>query len=181
MQQPETNTAGQAPPAPAEPIAIIGLGCRFPAGVNSPAAFWEFLISGRDAITDIPQERWEFYQGLGPDYAATLRQVNRRGAFLEDIAGFDAEFFGLTPREAELMDPQQRLLLEVAWEALEHAGIPRRAWQALTRRCSPPWIRATTAGGCWRISRGSKPWTGIGAAGVRRGQSDFLCSRPARA
>ncbi len=165
MQPPETNAAGQAPPTAAEPIAIIGVGCRFPAGVSSPASFWEFLVSGRDAITDIPQERWEFYQGLGPDYAATLRQVNRRGAFLEDIAGFDAEFFGLTPREAELMDPQQRLLLEVAWEALEHAGIPPGSLAGTDTAVFAALDSGDYGRRLLEDLPGIEAWTGIGAAG----------------
>jgi hypothetical protein len=78
-----------------EPIAIVGMGCRCPGGVGSPAALWELLVENRDAV----------------------------GRPLEDIAGFDAEFFGISPREAELMDPQQRVTLEVAWEALENANI----------------------------------------------------------
>lgn len=165
MQPPETNRAGQAPPAAAEPVAIIGVGCRFPAGVNSPAGFWEFLVNGRDAITDVPQERWQYYQGLGPDYAATLRQANRRGAFLEDIAGFDAEFFGLTPREAELMDPQQRLLLEVAWEALEHAGIPPGSLAGTDTAVFAALDSGDYGRRLLEDLPGIEAWTGIGAAG----------------
>jgi 6-methylsalicylic acid synthase len=158
-------TGTKTPPAGAEPVAIIGVGCRFPAGINSPAHFWEFLVDGGDAITDIPDERWQFYQGLGPDYAATLRQANRRGAFLPDIAGFDAEFFGLTPREAELMDPQQRLLLEVAWEALEQAGVPPDSLAG-----SDTAVFASVDSGDYgrRLLEdlpGIEAWTGIGAAG----------------
>lgn len=166
MQPAETNAAGQATSAAAaEPIAIIGIGCRFPAGVSSSASFWEFLVSGRDAITDIPPERWQFYQDLGPDYAATLRQVNRRGAFLEDIAGFDAEFFGLTPREAELMDPQQRLLLEVAWEALEHAGIPPASLAGTDTAVFAALDSGDYGRRLLEDLPGIEAWTGIGAAG----------------
>jgi 6-methylsalicylic acid synthase len=107
-----------------EQVAIIGMGCRFAGGADSPEAFWELLRSGREAISEIPPDRWISYADAGPDYAAVLRQTTRWGGFLTDIEGFDAEFFGISPREAELMDPQQRLLLEVAWEALENAGIP---------------------------------------------------------
>jgi 6-methylsalicylic acid synthase len=165
MQLAETNGAGQTPSAAAEPIAIIGVGCRFPAGVSSPASFWEFLVSGRDAITDIPPERWEFYQGLGPDYAAALRKVNRRGAFLDDIAGFDAEFFGLTPREAELMDPQQRLLLEVAWEALEHAGIPPASLAGTDTAVFAALDPGDYGRRLLEDLPGIEAWTAIGAAG----------------
>jgi 6-methylsalicylic acid synthase len=107
-----------------EPIAIVGMGCRFAGGANSPDEFWDLLINGRDAISEVPAERWDAYAKASPQNAATLRKTTRFGGFLDDIAGFDAEFFGVLPREAELMDPQQRILLEVAWEALENAGIP---------------------------------------------------------
>ncbi|MFF1712014.1 type I polyketide synthase [Streptomyces sp. NPDC058268] len=109
-----------------EPIAVLGMACRFAGGADTPEAFWDLLLDGRDGISEVPQERWRVYEAAGPDHAAALRGATRWGGFLDDIAGFDAEFFGLSPREAELMDPQQRLLLEVAWEALEHAGIPPR-------------------------------------------------------
>lgn len=109
-----------------EPVAVIGVGCRFAGGADSPEAFWELLVTGRDGIGEAPVERWEAYKSLGPDYASAVRRAEVPGGFLPDIEGFDSGFFGLTPREAELMDPQQRLLLELAWEALEHAGIPPR-------------------------------------------------------
>ncbi|MGW4525532.1 beta-ketoacyl synthase N-terminal-like domain-containing protein [Amycolatopsis sp. NPDC004378] len=108
------STQVSVPELPAgEPIAIIGLGCRLPGGIDSPASFWRFLDSGGDAIGEVPEGRWE-----------TVADVPSRGGFLDDVAGFDAAFFGITPREAEAMDPQQRILLEVTWAALEHAGIP---------------------------------------------------------
>ncbi|GFJ80766.1 phthiocerol synthesis polyketide synthase type I PpsA [Phytohabitans houttuyneae] len=103
---------------------MVGLGCRFAGGADSPERFWQLLARGGDGIGELPGERWAPYAELGADVAATLRRATRFGGFLPDIEGFDAEFFGLSPREAALMDPQQRLLLEVAWEALEHAGIP---------------------------------------------------------
>src|SRR3954462_6328721 len=107
----------------AEPTAIIGIGCRFP-GADSPADFWDLLSEGRDAITSVPAERWQAYEDVGAEVAAVLRRAPRTGGFLADIEGFDSEFFGLTPREAEFMDPQQRILLETTWDALEDAGIP---------------------------------------------------------
>ncbi|WP_414938612.1 SDR family NAD(P)-dependent oxidoreductase [Amycolatopsis sp. cmx-11-51] len=97
-----------------EPIAIVGVGCRLPGGAESPEGYWRFLDAGRDGIREIPADRWD----TGLDW------LPGRGGFLGDIAGFDAEFFGIVPGEAETMDPQQRMLLEVAWAALEHAGIP---------------------------------------------------------
>ncbi|MFD9704359.1 type I polyketide synthase [Lentzea sp. NPDC059081] len=105
------------------PIAVVGMSCRLAGGVASPGDFWRLLADGREAISEVPPERWAEYAEASAANAATLRRTTRWGGFLDDIAGFDAEFFGVLPREAELMDPQQRILLEVAWEALEHAGI----------------------------------------------------------
>jgi acyl transferase domain-containing protein/SAM-dependent methyltransferase len=105
-----------------EPIAVIGLGCRFPGGVSSPESFWELLRHGTDAISEIPADRWDgqAYYNADPGTPGTLS--TRWGGFLEQIDRFDAAFFGISPREVVSMDPQQRLLLEVSWEALEHAG-----------------------------------------------------------
>jgi len=97
-------------------IAIVGMGCRFP-GANNPDRFWELLKQGKDAISNVPADRWQ--SDRFPDNMAGLHQ----GGFLPDIDRFDAEFFGISHREAERMDPQQRLVLEVAWEALENAGV----------------------------------------------------------
>jgi 6-methylsalicylic acid synthase len=109
-----------------EPIAIIGMACRFAGGIDSPEKFWTLLREGGDTISEVPEDRWEWYAGQSRENAATLRNVTRKGAFLDDVKGFDADFFDVTPREAALMDPQQRIVLELAWEALEHAGIPPR-------------------------------------------------------
>ncbi len=105
-----------------EPIAIIGIGCRFPGGVTSPEAFWQLLVNGVDAITPVPPDRWDSEDLFDADPAAPGKITTRWGGFLDDIDQFDAAFFGISPREAARMDPQQRLLLEVAWEALEDAG-----------------------------------------------------------
>lgn len=110
------------PEATAEPIAIIGMSCRFPGGANTPEAFWQLLRGGRDAISEIPVERWNIDAYYDPDPSAPGKMYTRYGGFLQDISKFDAQFFGISPREALRMDPQQRLLVEVAWEALEHAG-----------------------------------------------------------
>ncbi len=118
--------SGQPLAGGAEPVAVIGIGCRFAGDVDSPDAFWDLLLDGRDGITEVPPGRWQVYEHLGPGFAEALRRATRWGGFLRDIEGFDAEFFGLTPREAEFMDPQQRILLEATWEALEHAGLPPR-------------------------------------------------------
>ncbi len=108
--------------ADADAIAIIGLGCRFP-GAESPAAFWELLSVGGDAISEIPVARWSSADLYTPEAGVPQKMNTRWGGFLAQIDGFDARFFGISPREAEQMDPQQRLLLEVAWETFEQAGI----------------------------------------------------------
>ncbi|MGE5695636.1 MAG: type I polyketide synthase [Candidatus Sericytochromatia bacterium] len=109
--------------AAAEPVAVVGIGCRFPGDVVGSQAYWAFLASGGDAISEIPPDRWDAEAFYDPDPFAPGRMASKWGGFLPDVSGFDADFFGISPREAETMDPQQRLLLEVAWEALEHAGI----------------------------------------------------------
>jgi acyl transferase domain-containing protein/NADPH:quinone reductase-like Zn-dependent oxidoreductase/NAD(P)-dependent dehydrogenase (short-subunit alcohol dehydrogenase family)/SAM-dependent methyltransferase/acyl carrier protein len=106
-----------------EPIAIIGMGCRFPGRVDGPASFWRLLTGGTDAISQVPEDRWNARRFFHPDPAARPGSMAvRNGAFLDGIDRFDAGFFGISPREAALMDPQQRLLLEVAWEAIEDGG-----------------------------------------------------------
>ncbi|TMQ12149.1 MAG: hypothetical protein E6J91_21435 [Deltaproteobacteria bacterium] len=106
----------------AGPIAIIGLGCRFP-GAPDPEAFWKLLRSGGDAIGEVPADRWDIGAFYDADPAAPGRVSTRFGGFLVGIDQFEPSFFCLSPREASHMDPQQRLLLEVTWEALENAGI----------------------------------------------------------
>lgn len=109
-----------------EPIAVIGLGCRFP-GANDPDEFWDLLRSGTDAITEVPADRWGS-ESLFDGALASPGSVNTRwGGFLDGITDFDPEFFGIAPGEAAGMDPQQRVLLEVAWEALDNAGIAPRS------------------------------------------------------
>ncbi|NTX01461.1 type I polyketide synthase [Myxococcus sp. CA040A] len=106
-----------------EPIAIIGMSCRFPGGATSPEAFRELLASGRDAVRDVPVERWDAEALHDPDPDAQGALTARKGCFIDQPDQFDAAFFGISPREAARMDPQQRLLLEVSWEALERAGV----------------------------------------------------------
>jgi len=104
-------------------IAVIGLGCRFPGDIHGPEALWEFLSEGRSAVSQVPPTRWSWYDDGSAEGAAALAGTTRWGSYLSDIDEFDAEFFEISPSEADKMDPQQRLLLEVTYEALEHAGI----------------------------------------------------------
>src|SRR5262249_17262853 len=106
-----------------EPIAIVGMGCRFPGGADGPDAFWELLHSGRDAVVEVPADRWDVDAFYHANPEAPGKTYVRYAAFLDHVDRFDAAFFGIAPREAAGIDPQQRLLLETAWEALEHAGI----------------------------------------------------------
>jgi acyl transferase domain-containing protein/SAM-dependent methyltransferase len=105
------------------PIAIIGMGVRFPGGVVDQDSFWELLAEGKDAITDIPSDRWDWRQYFDANPEAHGAMYAARGGFLDGIDLFDADFFGIAPREAVMLDPQQRLLHEVAWHALEDAAI----------------------------------------------------------
>jgi acyl transferase domain-containing protein/NADPH:quinone reductase-like Zn-dependent oxidoreductase/NADP-dependent 3-hydroxy acid dehydrogenase YdfG/acyl carrier protein len=109
--------------AKTEAIAIVGLSCRFPGGVTNPEEFWQLLIDGVDAITEIPSQRWHLEDYYHPNPDTPGKMYSRYGGFLQQVDQFDAQFFGISPREAIKLDPQQRLLLEVTWEALENAGI----------------------------------------------------------
>lgn len=123
MSNTETFTS---PGVTTQPIAIIGLSCRFP-GAATPEAFWQLLCNGKDAITEIPRERWDTDALYDPNPSTPGKMYTRWGGFVDNVDQFDAHFFGISPREAGCMDPQQRLLLEVTWEALENAGLaPKR-------------------------------------------------------
>src|SRR6201993_864973 len=108
-----------------EPIAVVGMACRLPGGVDSPAQYWQFLKDGGNGVIRVPANRWDADAYYSDDHTRPGTICNREGGFLTSWQPdqFDAEFFGISPREAVAMDPQQRLLLEVAWEALENAGI----------------------------------------------------------
>lgn len=126
---PAGEGAESSPANMAEPVAVIGLGCRFPGDVNGPDALWDFMSARRSAVTTVPDDRWQAFDDGTPRTAQVMADTTRWGAYLSDVAGFDAEFFGITPREADYIDPQQRLILEVTVEALEHAGIPAESLQ----------------------------------------------------
>ncbi|MFC3994313.1 SDR family NAD(P)-dependent oxidoreductase [Nocardiopsis sediminis] len=111
-------------PAGSEPIAVIGMACRLPGGTDAPAALWRLLTDGRDTIGAAPRDRWDPARHPDTDPGAPGRPAYGAGGYLDDVGGFDAASFGITAPEATAMDPQQRVLLEVAWEALEHAGLP---------------------------------------------------------
>ena len=122
-----TRLCGTKEPGPApltmqvisgEPVAVIGVGCRLPGGVHDPGGFWRLLGEGVDAIRRVPEDRWRDFTPFPPSDALPY------GGYLDDIAGFDADFFRITPREAVVMDPQQRILLEVVHETLDHAAVP---------------------------------------------------------
>ncbi|VEG16361.1 mycocerosate synthase [Mycolicibacterium phlei] len=109
-------------------MAIIGIGCKFPGGIGDPESFWNFVLRKGDAVVDIPKDRWDADKYYDPDPDTPGRMYTRRGSFLtQSFRRFDADFFGISHREAAVLDPQQRLLLETTWEALDDAGIAGQA------------------------------------------------------
>ena len=106
------------------PLAITGIGCRFPGGADDPETFWDFLCEGKSAITEVPEDRWNADRFYSPDISAKGKIVTKWGGFVDQLHDFDAEFFSITPREASRLDPQQRWLLEITLEAMEDAHCP---------------------------------------------------------
>ena len=109
--------------AATEPLAVVGMSCRFPGGGTTPARYWQALLDGVDAMAEVPADRWRAADWYDPDPTASLKAYTQRGGFLDDIASWDAAFFGFPHSEALRIDPQHRMLHELAWEALEDAGI----------------------------------------------------------
>ena len=107
------------------PVAVIGMACRLPGGIDSPEQLWEALLRGDDLVTEVPPDRWDADEYYDPEPGVPGRSVSKWGSFLDDVYGFDSEFFGIGEREATELDPQHRLLLETSWEAMEHAGLTR--------------------------------------------------------
>jgi polyketide synthase 5 len=107
------------------PVAVIGMACRLPGGINSPDLFWDALLRGDDLVAEIPAERWDVDYYYDPEPGVPGRSVCKWGSFLDNVGDFDPEFFGIGDKEATAMDPQHRLLMETAWEAMEHAGLTK--------------------------------------------------------
>lgn len=105
------------------PIAVVGMACRLPGGIDSPHRLWKALLRGEDLVTEVPADRWDADELFDPEPGVPGRSVSRWGAFLDDVTGFDPDFFGINEREATAMDPQHRLLMETSWEAVEQAGL----------------------------------------------------------
>src|SRR5688572_11279654 len=108
---------------PKEKIAIIGVGCRFPGGIHDTEALWKLLVEGREAVSEVPADRWNIERFYDAETGLPGKSIAKRGGFLNEVDQFDPQFFSISPREAPYIDPQQRLLLETAWEAIEDAGL----------------------------------------------------------
>lgn len=146
------------------PVAVIGIGCRFPGDADTPQGLWELMLGKRLTSGPAPSERWQWYRDLSAGHDLAVQQAVAYGSYLSDIAAFDAQFFGLSPREAEVMDPQQRILLETTWQALEHAGI---AASQVAGTETGVYVGSCTGDYGRRLLEdlpSIEAWTGIGAA-----------------
>jgi polyketide synthase 5 len=123
---PSVNTPSKSA-TPVTPVAVIGVGCRLPGGIDSPEQLWEALLRGDDLVTEVPGDRWDVDDYYDPEPGVPGRSVSKWGSFLDDVYGFDLEFFGFGEREATELDPQHRIVLETSWEAMEHAGLTKEA------------------------------------------------------
>ncbi|WP_028663292.1 type I polyketide synthase, partial [Saccharomonospora halophila] len=148
----------------AEPIAVIGVGCRLPGGAESPESFWDLLTGQRETSGPAPVRRWEWYREVSPEHDLAVQRTVSRGSFLDDVEGFDAAFFGMSGREAEEMDPQQRILLETGWEALEHAGVPPHSLRGSETGVYVGFCTGDYGRRLLEDLPGIEAWTGIGAA-----------------
>jgi len=144
----------------AEPIAVVGMGCRFPSGgehnLDTPEAFWNFLLVGGNAVTEVPANRWPLERYYDPSPGTPGKMHCRHGAFLAAIDQFDPSRFGISPREAQAIDPQHRLLLEVAMEALERAGLNREQLRGIAGSVH---VGICTGDYAWRQLRARRPET----------------------
>ena len=160
-----------------EPIAIVGMACRYPGGADDGESFWRVLRDGVDAISEVPVDRWDIDAYYDPDPEAPGKMYSRCGGFVRDLDRFDAPFFGIAPREAVSIDPQQRLLLEVAWEALENGG---QAPHQLARTKTGVFVGITThdfSDLCMRSGQSQliDPYSGTGsAASVASGRLSYV-------
>ena len=167
------------------------MACRLPGGIDSPEQLWEALLRGDDLVTEIPADRWDADEYYDPEPGVPGRSVCKWGAFLDDVAGFDSEFFGISEREATAIDPQHRLLLETSWEAMEHAGLtPETRGRLADRRVRgidcmtttnwwpptpTPWRGRTGSSAtvsAWRPGGSPTPW----GSTVRRSRWTSACS-----